>query len=332
MRYYKGYNLESTTPNKGICVSGADKCQHQQLCFNQLLYVLTLRYSTVSLIFNKIISIKHLYRRDKALFSAGNKSFNVGVNVMTYLNDITKLDEYISEDISDVIAKLEKSFQLKFDKNAFKEVDNFGKLCDVIETYIKYYNKDDCTKQQAFYKIREAISSTQQIDKAQIKLDTTLAELFPKQNRRKQVKEFRKQLGVNLKFLTSPGWLTLILLIEFVTSFIVLFSDWKVGVSGIVFFILASIIANKFTKDLQLETVKELTEKAAREHYIDIRRSKLTMNKNEILEIIKETFSNDLSIDKNYLTRDAAFGWTKSTSANKSIYANSADTTQHQQQ
>lgn len=226
---------------------------------------------------------------------------------MTELKDITKLNDYLSEDISDVIVKLEKSFQLKFDKNAFKEVDNFGKLCDVIEAYIKYDNKEDCTKQQAFYKIREAISSTQQIHKKQIKLDTMLAELFPKQNRRKQVNEFQKKLGINLKFLTSPGWLTLILLIEFVTSFIVLFRDWKVGLSGILFFVLASTIANKFAKNLQLETVKELTEKAAREHYIDIRRSKLTMNKNEILEVIKETFSNDLSIDKNYLTRDAKF-------------------------
>src|SRR5688572_27287999 len=109
--------------------------------------------------------------------------FNVGSNAMTDIDDI-KLDNYEDDDIFDVVVRLEKSFAIKFDKNAFIDVKTFGDLCDVIESYIKYDNKEDCTKQQAFYKIRVAISETQLIEKRLINLDSKLADLFPRRNRR----------------------------------------------------------------------------------------------------------------------------------------------------
>jgi hypothetical protein len=227
---------------------------------------------------------------------------------MTILDDI-KLDEYEDEDIFDIVVKLEKSFAIKFNKDAFLNVKTFGDLCDVIESYIKYDNKEDCTKQQAFYKIRKAISETQLIDKKLINLDTKLVDLFPRQNRRRQVKIFQRQLGINLKFLTYPGWLALTLIIGLIASFIAFFIDWKIAVAGIAFFAIALNIADKLGKDLAVETVKELTEKAAAEHYVDMRSSKLTVNKNEILDTIKDAFVSGLAIEKEYLTRDAKFSW-----------------------
>lgn len=227
---------------------------------------------------------------------------------MTILDDI-KLDEYESEDIFNIVVKLEKSFAIKFDKDAFLNVKTFGDLCDVIESYIKYDNKEDCTKQQAFYKIREAISETQLIDKKLINLDTKLVDLFPRKNRRIQVKLFQRQLGVNLKFLTYPDWLLLTLIIGVLASFIAFFFDWKIAVSGIIFFAIALNVADKLGKYLAVETIKELTEKAAAEHYIDMRSSKMTVNRNEILDTIKEAFINGLDIEKEQLTRDAKFSW-----------------------
>lgn len=227
---------------------------------------------------------------------------------MTILDDI-KLDEYESEDIFDIVVKLEKSFAIKFDKDAFLNVKTFGDLSDVVESYIKYDNKEDCTKQQAFYKIRTAISETQLVDKKIINLDTKLVDLFPRQNRRRQVKMFQRQLGVNLKFLTYPGWLALTLIIGVLASFIAFFFDWKIAITGIAFFAIAFTVADKLGKDLAIETVKELTEKAAAEHYVDMRSSKLTVNRNEILETIKEAFNTGLAIDKEQLTRDAKFSW-----------------------
>lgn len=227
---------------------------------------------------------------------------------MTILDDI-KLDEYESEDIFDIVVKLEKSFAIKFDKDAFLNVKTFGDLCDVVESYIKYDNKEDCTKQQAFYKIRKAISETQLIDKKLINLDTKLVDIFPRQNRRRQVKIFQKKLGVNLKFLTYPGWLALIFIIGLLASFIAFFLDWKIAVSGIIFFAIALKIADKLGKDLAVETVRELTEKSAAEHYVEMRSSKLTVNRKEILDTINEAFISGLAIEKEHLTRDAKFSW-----------------------
>ena len=228
---------------------------------------------------------------------------------MKILDDI-KLDEYESEDIFDVVARLQKSFALKFDKNAFNNVKTFGDMCDVIESHIKYTDQDDCTKQQAFYKIRAAISETQLIDTAVIGLDTSLVDLFPRHTRRTQVKQFKKQLGVNIEFLTYPDWLSLTFIVGVLSSFVGFFFDWRIAVSGIAFFIVATKVAGILGKDLKFDTVKELTEKAVTEHYIEVRHSKLTVNKKEIMAIIIDAFSEGLSIDKEHLTKDAKFSWT----------------------
>jgi acyl carrier protein len=231
---------------------------------------------------------------------------------MSVLYDI-KLSNYDEEDISDVIVKLEKSFGIKFSKTAFTNVKTFGELCDVIEIYInKYSTKDDCTKQQAFYKTRNAISVVQSIDEKQINLSNKLRDIFPRHNRRKQTKKFQKQLGVRINILTYPGWLAIIIGIGFIISLVAFFIDWRIAISGIIFFILTLKLAELLGKELDSETVQQLTEKIVIEHYVEIRRERLTVNRKEILEIIKKAFSKDLSINESELTRETSFQWDNS--------------------
>jgi hypothetical protein len=226
---------------------------------------------------------------------------------MRDLDDI-KLENYEGEDISDVIVKLEKSFDLKFSKTAFVEAKTFGDICDIVGTHINHLHKDDCTKQQAFYKIRKAIAETQLIDEKQIGLTSKLVELFPRHNRRQKIKEFRNLLGIKVSFLTYPGWLSLLLGIGSLLSLGAFFFDWKIAVAGITFFACSFRIADWLGKDLELQTVRQLVEKVTREHYVAIRRTKHTVNRNEILDTIKDAFSNDLAIDKVQLTREASLG------------------------
>lgn len=230
---------------------------------------------------------------------------------MTYIDDTTKLDDCDSEDISDILVKLERSFGLKFEKDAFYNVNTFGDVCDIFENHMNHHHRDDCTKQQAFYRVRKAISATQEISEDQIKLDSSLTELFPRNNRRKKANEFKNYLGIDINILTYPDWLALAFVIGFLLSLGAFFVDWKIALSGIVFFISAAKIADRFGKDLELQTVRELTEKLSQENYIDIRRTKETINKKEIVRIITDTFSYDLGIDKNNLTREARFSWSK---------------------
>jgi acyl carrier protein len=62
---------------------------------------------------------------------------------MTYIDDTAKLDDYDSEHISDILVKLEKSFSLKFEKDAFYNVKTFGDLCDVFESHMNHLHRDD---------------------------------------------------------------------------------------------------------------------------------------------------------------------------------------------
>ncbi|WP_205513043.1 hypothetical protein [Longitalea arenae] len=230
---------------------------------------------------------------------------------MTYCDEIATLDEYNDEDIGDIIVKLEKSFGLEFKQDAFQHVNTFGDLCDVFKSYMSHEHFDDCTKQQAFYRVRKAISVTQGIAEDGIKLDALLSDLFPEKNRRKKVKEFKNCLKTETRLLTYPDRIALALVIVFLLSLLAFFYDWKIALSGLVFFYLFMKIADHYANDFTVQTVRDLTEKLSRENYIDIRRKKGTVNKKEVLEIITDTFSTDLDIDKSNLTRDAKFRWAK---------------------
>lgn len=235
---------------------------------------------------------------------------------MSNLNGIMKLDdnqldEYDDEAISDVIVKLEKSFGLQFETNAFYHVKTFGDLCDVFENRMNYDHRDDCTKQQAFYRVRKAISAIQSISEKDIKPESKLIDFFPYSTRRQKAKEFKSYMGTNIKILTYPGWLALTFLTGLLLSFAAFFFDWKIALAGTAFFILAFQIAERLGKDLALQTVRELTEKLTRENYMDVRRIKGTANRREVSGIITDTFSDALFIDKKYLTREAKFGWAR---------------------
>ena len=229
---------------------------------------------------------------------------------MTVLNDITKLDNYEDEDIFDVVVKLEQSFGLKFEKAAFYSVKTFGDLCDVITNKVEGVDSDDCTTQQAFYKVRNAITATQLIDKNSINIDTKLQDILPRDNRRQKIKQLQVELGLPLDILDIKSWLGWTIFIGIVASLIMFFIKWQLATSGLLFFIAVGWTANKFfAKELEIKTVRQLTEQLARENYVAVRRKKGTINRQEILKIITDTFSNDLDIDKAYLTRNDKFSW-----------------------
>ena len=229
---------------------------------------------------------------------------------MTIVNQIAKLDNYEDEDIFDVIFKLEKSFGLKFEKDTFLSVKTFGDLCDIITSKVHGDNSDNCTTQQAFYKVRTAIATTQLIDKNSISPDTLLQDIFLKAKRRQKLKVFQCELGITFDILDIKSWLGWTIFIGIVASVITFFFQWQLALGGLFFFIAVGWAANKFyAKEFQLKTVRQLAEKLVRENYIDMRRSEGTINKPEILKIIIDTFSNDLDIDKEYLTKSDKFSW-----------------------
>jgi acyl carrier protein len=211
------------------------------------------------------------------------------------------------DDISDLLVKVEKSFDIKFGDTELMHISTFGELCDHIANKIQLDNSDDCTSQQAFYKLRDTISSTLQIDNKTISTNFSLADLLPRQSRRSRTKKLEEDLGFKLNILRPPHWVTTTLIIILLASFVGLFFNWQIGLLGLVLSFIGLWLASKIGNELDLQTVGQVAEKMTRENYLKSRRNSKTFNKNEIEKILTNWFSSYLDLDKSKLTREAKF-------------------------
>ena len=211
------------------------------------------------------------------------------------------------DEISDVLGKVEKSFGFKFGKTELKDTKTFGELCDIIVGKVQGDNSNDCTTQQVFYKLRNAIADTLQVDKRSITADTDLQKLFPKNIRRQSFKAIDSHLGFKAKVLRPKHSVTGTLAIILIASFIGLFAFWPAGLVGLTVSIIALTMANKLGNELDLLTVGQFAEKLSRENYLKSRRLSTTVNKNEVAQKIKDLFIADLGLEEHQLTRQASF-------------------------
>lgn len=238
--------------------------------------------------------------------STDSNTFHVTCNAMTDL-DTYELCNIDPEDISDVLVKVEKSFGFKFGDKELKDTKTFGELCDIITNKVQGDNSNDCTTQQAFYKLRKAIADTLLIDKTGITPDTDLQKLFPKNIRRQSFKNIDGHLGFKTKVLRPKHSITGTLAIIFITSLVGLFFFWQSGLVGLGVSIIAMAVANKFGIELDLLTVGQLADKLSRENYLKSRGVSMTVNKNEVVQKVKDLFIADLGLEEHQLTRQASF-------------------------
>lgn len=201
-----------------------------------------------------------------------------------------------SEDIEDLLVKVETSFDIKFVGKELVHITTFGQFCDHIANKIQLDNSEDCTSQQAFYKLRDAIST-----------NFTLTDLLPRPNRRSRTKKLEKHLGFKLNILRPPHWVIGTLAILLLASIVGIFFNWQIGILGLAFSIIGLLFANKIGNELDLKTVGQIAEKMTRENYLKSRRNPKTFNKSEIEKILTDWFSNDLDLDKSKLTRETKF-------------------------
>ncbi|OSY88055.1 hypothetical protein WH52_08485 [Tenacibaculum holothuriorum] len=209
------------------------------------------------------------------------------------------------EDIEDILVKVEDSFDIKFADNELAHVQTFGEICDHIKNKIQLDHTDDCTTQQAFYKLRSSLISALQVDKEKITADSLLADLLPRQIRKSKIKQIEQDLGFKLSLLRPAHYVTGFLVLLLLTSLVGLAFVWQFALAGLGLSIGGLWLATKTGNELDLKTVGQLAKKMTRENYIKSRRNPKTYNDNEIEKVLTDWFSNDLVIDKSKLTREA---------------------------
>jgi hypothetical protein len=212
-----------------------------------------------------------------------------------------------TEDIEDLLVKVETSFNIRFLGDELVDITTFGQLCDHITNKIQLDTTDDCTSQQAFYKLRDAISSTLEIDNKTISTDFLLADLLPRQSRHSRIRKVESHLGFKLHILQPAYWVIGILAVLLLASLVGLFVNWQIGLSGLAFSIAGLWVSNRIGNELTLQTVGQVAEKMTRENYLKSRRNPKTFNKKEIKKVLTDWFSDYFGIDKSKLKRDAKF-------------------------
>jgi acyl carrier protein len=209
-----------------------------------------------------------------------------------------------AEDIEDLLKVIEKSYDIRFEKGELGHVRTFGQLTDHIISKIKYLDKEDCTDQQAFYKLRSAIMKMKTFDKSEISPTTLLVDIFPRQTRRKDIKEIEKQLGLDLKALRPTDLVTYCILLLLLISIIGLFINWKYGLVGLGLSIIGFWTADKTGKEFKDKTLRELTDRTTQLNYLRSRRQPGTVNKKEIHEKIQKLFIESFGLENNEIDRD----------------------------
>jgi hypothetical protein len=210
------------------------------------------------------------------------------------------------EDLEAAISELEQMFNIQFADKELSYIATFGQLCDHIITKIPFTEIDECTGQQAFYKLRKAISQTI-LNTSEITRKTKLAELIPNEGRRMVVKNIERQLDFRIYILRPPSWIITTLTLSLLASVVMLFIDWQTGFLGIVFSLIGFWLTNSHGRILKFETVDQVVVNMVNNNYLKSRRKPDTANKKELIEVLTNFFSNELGLEKSKLSRDASF-------------------------
>lgn len=211
------------------------------------------------------------------------------------------------QDISDALITIQESFQISFREDELAKVKVFEDLCNLVHEKIDLEDKNDCTSQQAYYKLNQALSYTFNLSELHLLPETLIEHIIPRKNRIKKVKMLEDMLDMKLFLLSPPTWLTFVLVVVFFLSLLAFFFDWKIAVSGIVFSVLGLRIANKMGKEIDIKTVGELTDNMVFYNYIKSRRDPNTVNRRELDNVIKSIFINEFLLAPSALNKEARF-------------------------
>ena len=216
-----------------------------------------------------------------------------------------QLNNIDPEDIDELLLQVEKSFDIKFVNYEFSHVTTFGELCDCIANKIELENSEDCTTQQAFYKLRQSISTVLFFNLGDLTTKTLISQILPRPTRISQTKKLEKQLDLKLNILRPRHSISGSLIFILIASIIAVFFNWKVGISGLSISIIGLWLAYKIGKEIDLTTLGQVAEKMTRENYIKSRRNPKTFNKKEIEVVLKDWFADSFDLEKSKLTRGA---------------------------
>ncbi|WP_339839689.1 hypothetical protein [uncultured Flavobacterium sp.] len=203
------------------------------------------------------------------------------------------------EDIEDVLKKIEKSYNIVFLPNELRKLKTFGEISNLVISKINLEEENDCSSQQAFYKLKNAIAKVTDTLETEISPSTTLEKLFPR-NRRNKILLIEKDLNLNLKAFSVSKVIVFTLFILLIISIAMIFINLKYSLYGILLTIILMKISDKTSTKFSVTTVGELSTNMMLENYIETRRNSKSFNKNEIKKNLEMLFIKDLGLTNEF--------------------------------
>lgn len=203
---------------------------------------------------------------------------------------------YQYEDLDYAIENFVNEYDLPLDPQKLAEVRNVAEMLDLIVSYFKQEKKEDCTSQQAFYKLRTILHKY--TNESDIKPSTRLEELFPKQNRIENINRVEEDLGFKLHILKMKDDIVTVLVVTFLVLFVLLFFTTLYAMVGGVIWLFAYKVAEDYRKEFKVEMVGELVKLMVEKNYFKSRRDPNTMNEKELREMIAKYFADCLGLER----------------------------------
>lgn len=217
------------------------------------------------------------------------------------------LNKMRPDDIDDVLQKIQRSFDIRFEQEDLEHVKTFGQLCDAVVVKLKSKHSDSCSTQHAFYMLRNAINLSVETDKELIKPQTKLCNIFPRDTRLQVIAEIEKEMGFKMNLLKPKTGIVFTFSLILGASMIAMFFYPAIGGLGIILAVGGLALAGKFGKEMHVKTLGDLAEKISKEHYRNCRRNAQTVNRTEVTEKIKQLFGRELSMQPSVVARDPRF-------------------------
>lgn len=202
------------------------------------------------------------------------------------------------EDWDDVLRKVEVSYEIKFHDNELAHVRTMGELLSVIDGKVIGSDRDDCTTQQAFYRIRQVLAVQLDIDPMQISPNDQLETVIPGNGRRTTIRSAERMIGASFNVYRLKPSISAVLWALFAGSVLAFFWNTRIACWGLLLSCACTWVAWRTTLELKNMTVGQLADGLSLRAYSRMRRDRGTINRKEVRTKLRTFFQEELGLEE----------------------------------
>lgn len=208
-----------------------------------------------------------------------------------------------SEDLYlDMLPAIERSFDIKFTNSDFHKDFTYGELHSLVLSRLGQTPSNDCTTQQAFYKLRLTLRPF--TGAVEIRPDSNLPGLLPA-DPRPAAAAVEAALQMKLKLVGMPNWAAITGTLSIVLSLVLFFFSWQLALALLGLSIMGLDLASQLGRTLRFGTVRQVVEHMSTYHYQQSRRRPGTVNPREVAARLERLFIDMQGLEAGQLVPEA---------------------------